>query len=386
MIQPNVCAMLTMTVMLMFGVTPTETQASMKHAGGQDSKASPTENANEWAVAEAGRWRSTLQTYGLIFDAREVTVAAPFRVRIVKADIDLGQHVEQGAMLATIEAPALFEMVSRLANSHQRVALAQRALDDVRAKYEQKLTTNQDVINARSVFEVATANQEAFWSRLSQALVSLGQDLSRTDIEQMLAEGGVEQTALALGVVKAPFTGVVMQRGALPGVTLPTGAALYSIEDVSGVYVDVGVLPGEVSEWRQGSASAVVLGDALELKNTIAVPRLDPNTGLMLLRYRGVVPGDRQVDGAWVRTVLTGAERQVAMVPMRAVVARDGLTWCLIDDGASHAKPVRVTVGPAQDDGRIPVLAGVAPGQRVLVHNAYEALYRDLNSLIKFKD
>ena len=368
------------------GVAQAALQAPLKSPAAQSSDVSPTKKSNEWALAEAGRWRPTLSAYGLVSDAREVTVAAPFRVRIVKADIELGQRVEQGATLATIDAPMLADLVTRLATDHQRVTLAQRALEDVRSKFEEKLVTNQDVIIARMTVQAAIADRDGVWGRLSQALVSLGQDLSRADIEKTLAAGGVEKTASSLGVVKAPFTGVVMKRGALPGVTLGAGAALYSIEDVSGIYVDVGVLPGEVSQWRNGSASAIVLGNVLKLDNTTAVPRLDPDTGLMLLRYRGVVPGDHQVDGAWVPATLTGDERAVALVPMRALVARQGLTWCLIVDGSGAAKPVRVTAGPIQGDGRVPILTGVAPGQHVLVHNAYEALYRDLNALIKFED
>jgi len=388
MISLDIRAALAMTLgaMVTVGVACAELQSPLKSPGDQSSDGSSTEHSTEWALAEVGRWRPALHAYGRVSDAREVTVAAPFRVRIVTADIELGQRVERGAILATIDAPMLAELVTRLATSQQRVALAQRALDDVRSKFEEKLVTNQDVIIARMTVQAAIADRDGVWGRLSQALVSFGQDLSRADIEKALADDGVEKTAASLGVVKAPFTGVVMKRGALPGVTLPAGAALYSIEDVSGIYVDVGVLPGKVSQWRTGSASAIVLGDVLELDNTTAVPRLDPDTGLMLLRYRGVVPQDRQVDGAWVAATLTGAERAVALVPAQAVVAREGVTWCMVDDGSGAAKPARVTVGPAQGDGRIPILAGVAPGQRVLVHNAYEALYRDLNALIKFED
>ena len=377
---------MTFGAMVTLGVAHGEPQAPTASPGAQNSDASQITNSNEWALAEAGWWRPALRAYGRVSDAREVTVAAPFRVRIVKATIELGQRVERGATLATIDAPMLTELVTRLATSHLRVTLAQRALEDIHTQFEEKLVTNQDVIVARMTVEAAIADRDGVWGRLSQALVSLGQDLSRADIENALAAGGVEKTASSLSVVKAPFTGVVMKRGALPGVTLPAGAALYSIEDVSGIYVDVGVLPGEVSKWRRGTASAIVLGDVLKLDNTSAVPRLDSDTGLMLLRYRGVVPGDRQVDGAWVAATLRGAQRAVALVPAQAVVARQGLTWCLVDDGSGVSTPIQVTVGPVQKDGRVPILSGVAPGERVLVHNAYEALYRDLNALIKFED
>jgi len=174
-------------------------------------------------------------------------------------------------------------------------------------------------------------------------------------------------------------------RSALPGLMMQANALLYSIEDVGSIYIDVGVLPGEVADWEGGAATALVLDNNLSLTLMETVPRLDPDTGLMLLRYRGIVPNQRQVDGAWVPVTVYGAKRSIGWVPRKAVVARNGVTWCLVDDGKGKPKPVRVTVGPAVNH-RIPITKGVAPGKRVLVHNAYEVLYRDLNDLIQFQD
>jgi len=87
----------------------------------------------------------------------------------------------------------------------------------------------------------------------------------------------------------------------------------------------------------------------------------------------------------------------VLWLPEAAVVSRNGRAWCLVvaDQGNSKGKanakthtaiePVEVTVGPAEQ-GRVPVLSGLEPGQSVLVEGAYEWLYRDLKDLIRFVD
>lgn len=176
-----------------------------------------------------------------------------------------------------------------------------------------------------------------------------------------------------------------MDRGAVAGLTLPAGALLFAIEDTSGVYVDVGVAPPQLDLWLNGTANVRLLGPDLPLEHIDAIARLDPATGLVLVRFRANILDDRQADGAIVKVTSVGAQVPAVWVPRQAVAARNGKTWCLIDDGSSTPKPARVTVGPAQDE-RIPVLSGLEAGQRVLIHNAYEALYRDLNELVKFQD
>ena len=310
---------------------------------------------------------------------------APFPVRTIRSDIEPGQRVEQGQTLAVIDAPMLADRVARFDAQRRLVALAAKALDDTRARLDQRLTTNEDVIRSESALNATRADADDAFGRLVQSLVSLGQDVSRQRVVELLDEGSMRNVVASFSVVKAPFAGVVMERHALAGVTSPAGEVLYAIEDVSGINVDVGVPPGEVSDWQGGDATVRLLGQDLALEPAGSVPRLDPDTGLMLLRYRGVVPAERQVDGAWVPATLGGGQRPVVWVPRSAVVARNGATWCLVSDEENTPTPVRVTVGPEQD-GRIPILSGVRAGQRVLVRNAYEVLYRDLSDLITFED
>ena len=340
---------------------------------------------HNWATVQTGSWQPTLHAYGLISDAREVRISASIPIKVIQTNIELGQRVKQGQILAIIEAPALLEQLMRLDGQRRHINLLTKALEDVQSRISEHLTTNEELIRTTTELDLAKSEYDAIWQKTNQQLVSLGQEPDRQSIEKSLGSQSPESVATFLSKIICPIDGVVMQRRALPGMMMQANALLYSIEDVGSIYIDVGVLPSEVADWEGGAATATILDKDLSLTRMEAVPRLDPDTGLMLLRYRGVVPNHRQVDGAWVPVTVYGLQREVGWVPRRAVVARNGVTWCLVDDGNGKPKPVRVTVGQ-EVDKQIPIIKGIAPGKRVLIHNAYEVLYRDLNDLIQFQD
>ena len=368
------------------GITNVIGLAGAAPAGG-DSQADQSSAAmqSEWATVREGTWAPSQHAYGLVSDIREVRMIAPLSLRVAECDIVDGQRVAGGAALARIESPEIADLVERLDVQRKTAAMAQRMLEDTNQRLDQKLATKQEVLGAQIDAAVALSAYTDRWNQLAQTLASLGVQQSRSQIEKVLDQDGTAAAIALASTVRAPFAGVVMKRGAVAGLTLPAGSLLFAIEDTSGVYVDVGVKPSDLEMWRSGTASAYLLGAGLSLEHIDATARLDPTTGLVLVRFRANIPDDRQADGAIVKVTSVGAQVPVVWVPRQAVVARNAETWCLIDDGSGTPKPVRVTVGPAEDD-RVPVISGLQTGQRVLAHNAYEALYRDLNSLVKFRD
>ena len=339
----------------------------------------------DWAVAVEGSWTPLLHNFGVVSDFREMALSVAFPVRVVATHVELGQHVSKGEQLARVEAPQLRERITRLDTASSRITLATAERKRLQGLEEQGLATAPKIVTAEVALLQAQRDGENAWQQLRQALVSLGQDPQRQTLIEELKPGSIAAVVRQLSVVLAPFDGVVVHRGAMPGVTLKAGAILFAIEDVSHAYVDVGIVPDSVSQWKRGAAAVSLLGQPIALQPTETVARLDPATGLMVVRYRCDLPADVQVDGARLAVTLQAAERSVTWVPASAVVSREGKTWCLLADENGSPTPARVQTGTAEED-RIPILEGVAAGQRVLAKNAYEYLYRDLNELLQFED
>ena len=340
---------------------------------------------DQWTVGVAGKWTPTLHAYGTVSDFREVAISAAFPVRVVTTDVELGQHVSQGQELARVEAPQLRVLFTRIDTARNRQTVAAAELKRVQDLEKKGLATAPKVVAAEVAQLQAKRDSEDAWQELRQALVSLGQDPTRDALVQQLKPDAIAALARKLSVVRAPFVGVVVQRGAMPGVTSKAGTVLFALEDVSQAYVDVGIVPNLVSQWNQGSVVVDLLGQHIPLQPTATVGRLDPATGLMIVRYRCDVTDPVQVEGARLPVTLQADEQSVTWVPASAVVSRDGKAWCLVADKNGNPIPVRVQAGAADGD-RIPLLEGVAAGQRVLAKDAYEYLCRDLNELLKFQD
>ena len=72
---------------------------------------------------------------------------------------------------------------------------------------------------------------------------------------------------------------------------------------------------------------------------------------------------------------LTGAPRAWAAVPTAALVMNQGTWWVLVEE-AKGPRPQQVEIGPARDGWTL-VRQGLAPGQKVVVADAYLVFHRD---------
>ncbi len=343
------------------------------------------EASPDWAIAHAGTWAASINTFGIVADFREMAISANFPLRIVTVSVELGQFVSRGTELATFEAPRLQEAISQLEAAHGEVTVAAAELERLKKLQQDGLATAPKVAAADVAFLKARQGEQLAWQSLRQMLAAFGQSPQKEMLIEELEREGSASVAARLSVVVAPFDGLVAVRGAMPGVVFTTGTILFAIEDVSRIYVDVGVRPERIRQWEQGSATVELLGQHVALQSTATVPRIDPTTGLMVIRYACELTEIVHMENARVPVTLQAAPQSVVWVPAGAIVARAAKTWCIVASDTGEPTAVSVKVGEATED-RVPILSGLAAGQRVLVNGAYEFLYRDLNQLLKFED
>jgi RND family efflux transporter MFP subunit len=215
-------------------------------------------------------------------------------------------------------------------------------------------------------------------------LARLGTGQSRAALAARLAGEGVDALIRTLSVVRAPFAGVITARMVAGEEVLPSDAPLFRVEDASAVYVDAGFPRRLAADELDGRALAVNGAQTIALRLEARLPRFDPSVGLWVYRYRAPNPDLRLGDGMWVEVRVSGAPRPVVWVPAAAVVSRGGETYVVrAESGAYRAVPVET--GP-EESGRIPVLQGLASGQRVVTRGAYLLLYRDLKDVMQPTD
>lgn len=147
----------------------------------------------------------------------------------------LGQAVKKGQVLAVIASPAVSEQRSELQTAHKRLALARTTYEREKKLWEQKVSAEQDYLQARqslSEAEVAVANAQ-------QKLAALG-----------LSAGSA--SGLNRFELRAPFDGAVIEKHLSLGEAVKEDAAVFTVSDLGQVWAEINVPAKDLPRVRVG--------------------------------------------------------------------------------------------------------------------------------------
>lgn len=212
---------------------------------------------------------------------------------------------------------------------------------------------------------------------------ALGQFATRREVEQRrlaVVEGERELSRRRAGVVqarelrdrrvlRAPFSGVILERPVDPGQTVGLESIIYRLADLSSPEVTVEVDEVYAAEIRPGMEALVSLpGQQRQIRAAVAhiEPRVDPATGARDVR---LTLGDAAIDapsGLTVTVNLVIERRQRAIsVPRSAIIhsGGDARVRIVTRDGIVAERRIGFVDWPAE---RVIVNAGLKPGERIL--------------------
>lgn len=188
--------------------------------------------------------RTALQLPGEIrFNEDRTAHMVPRIAGVVESvSANLGQQVRRGQVLAVLSSVGVSELRSELQGAQRRRELAQTTYERERTLFEQKISPEQDVLQARQALreaEIAVANA-------SQKLQTLG------------ASGG----AGSLGRVdlRAPFDGMVVEKHISIGEAVREDTSVFTLSDLSTVWAEMSVGAGDLARVRVGERVRVRAG------------------------------------------------------------------------------------------------------------------------------
>ena len=164
----------------------------------------------------------------------EVTALAGGVVRRLTAEP--GQRVSQGAVLAELASPG-----TALARADYQAALGRLELAEASVRREEELVAKG--VSARMELEQARAERQAASAAAEQLRGQL------TAFGAGTATGG--GTALAL---RSPISGTVVSRNAVVGQTLAPETPLFSVVDLSSMWLELQGDPGQFPSLKTGAA------------------------------------------------------------------------------------------------------------------------------------
>lgn len=210
-----------------------------------------------------------------------------------------------------------------------------------------------------------------FAGLVREARKSLGDSVAAGEVVAVVETN----STLALIEVRAPLAGTVVERAVQPGETVAEGAALYTIADLSSVWIDLALPQRDAARVRVGQPIALHL-DATDpsaaTPATIAWLSPTASADAQTLTARVVLPNpdSRWRPGLFVTADLVLAETTVPVaVKASALQTLFAFTVVFSQHGEIYqARPL--TLG-RRSGGFVEVLSGLRAGESYVVENSY---------------
>jgi RND family efflux transporter MFP subunit len=301
----------------------------------------------KFATADWTNSTQSIRTVGTVtYDETRVAHVHP-RIEgwVERVFVDFtGDFVKKGQPLLTIYSPELLA-------SQQELLLARRARD--------LMASNPMASAAESgsaLFDAARRRLE-LW------------DLSADQIDKVL-ETGVPIRSITL---PSPATGFVLQRQVFPNQKVTPDSELYTIADLSRVWIMAEVFETDIPLMRQGAPARVTFTSGaapLDARVAYVQPLVDPMTRTLKVRLEAANPGTRLKPDMFVNVELGVSPARRLTVPVGAVLDTGNRQTVFVDLGDGYLEPRPVTVGE-NINGRIVITSGLAGGERVVASGTF---------------
>ncbi|MFO1319993.1 MAG: efflux RND transporter periplasmic adaptor subunit [Burkholderiales bacterium] len=297
-------------------------------------------------------------------ETRVARIGASVTGRITELKAIVGQNVQRGQTLATLNSTELSNAQLVFLKALSAKLLAERAAERARQLFE------ADVIGAAELQrrETELSQAQAEMSAAHDQLGVLG--MSEAGIRKLEAS----RTVNSQSFVVASIPGSVIERTVAQGQVVQPADAVFTVADLSRVWVQAEIPEKQADLVKPGDTVHVqipALGDR-DIRGRIVFvsATVNPETRTVTARTE-VDNADRSIRPAMLATMLIqDRPRQRPVVPMEAVVREDNRDHVFVQKGEHRYRLVPVTLG-AESDGLRPVLDGVKPNEVIVVDGAF---------------
>ena len=281
-------------------------------------------------------------------------LGAPLDGRIVKVDVQIGQRWRdlQRRAEATLDCPDAAEMRAAVASGTASLREAHSALDRQNRMMQQGVGTERDRIAA----ETRVSELEAELERVQADVTFIGVG-SGTGV-----------------VLRSPINGIVISRRANVGMTVQKGSdPIVEVGDPSALLIVADVFERDLPLVREAARAHVQLsslngsfdGHVSSIGTVVA-------TGLRTAPVRIAVEHAPVAlrPGMFGRVQIEGVARDLSL-PTEAILIKDGKeSFVYVEQDPLTFIRRPVVVAQHAEDGRVRIVSGISPGDKVVVRGA----------------
>lgn len=284
--------------------------------------------------------------------------------KIVAVKSSLGDGVAAGQVLVTLDSVELGEALNRYHQSRTKLALAQSNMDRIKTLVEKKIAARKEILQAETDYKTVQTELHTDEERLSLYGVSVA-DLKGDHHKKPLLP------------VRSPIGGIITEKHAIVGELADPAKSLYTVADLSSVWVLVDIHEKDLAKVRRGQAATVMVSAFPDEKfrgriNHIA-DVMDEATRTVKARVEVANPGRRLKPEmfATVELALPADAAPVLAVSEDALQDIDGkkVLFVLTEKGDAF-EPRKLELGRASG-GMVEVLSGLKEGELYAVKGAF---------------
>ena len=307
------------------------------------------EGVRATAVAQRVKLVPVTEPVGTVQASHKTSVAARVVANVLEMKVNAGEKVQQGQLLALLDDTA-------------QQARVEQAKESLRSAEASRDYAGQEVERRKGLpGQVLSESERQQWdSKLSMANAEVAR------AKQAVLEA---ESALADTQIRAPISGVVIDRLVEAGDQGAPGKPLLTLYDPAQLRIEAAVRESDIGRLSPGQKLTIVV-DALreERQGTVEqiVPAADPASRTFLVKVRLADPA-KVFPGMYARLRIPLDEKQTVQIPSTAVRRVGQLTLVdVVRDGRSVRRAVRL----GRSGETVEVLAGLSEGEQVALVGA----------------
>lgn len=344
----------------------------------------------------------------VLYPIHEAAITPKVSAPVLKFDVNRGDHVRAGQLLAVLEnkdlAAALIEnkgvyeqaqadyantvsatlpqevqaAQSDAENAKAALGAAQRLYDSSKNLYDQGALAKRQLDQAQVGLIQAQTQDQAAEQKLQKMEAVSHEAQQKSAAGQLAAAQGKYQGAqaqLAYSEIRSPIAGVITDRPLYQGEMAAAGTPLITVMDVSRIVARAHIPETQAESLKVGDSAEISSlngKDKISGKVTIVSPALDPNSTTVEIWAEAKNPKGQFRAGASVNlTMVSKTAANAIVVPKSALLVdpKEGSSVMVVGSD-SHAHQRKVQTGIQQDD-RVEIVQGLKEGEVVVTVGAY---------------
>jgi membrane fusion protein (multidrug efflux system) len=312
--------------------------------------AEPAAVRTELATATEMATPEIVSLTGKVVADQRAEITADTQGRVIEVLVERGQRVKRG------------EPVLRLDTQGAAISTREAAAHLLAARSDQQLAAIECERSRRLYAAGAISRSEL--DRQGAACTSSTQNVSAAEARTAMLAKSVKD-----GVVRAPFDGIVSERGVNAGEWVAPGRSLFTLVDADPLKLEISVPEVNVAAvaLEQHVAISTVAHPGLVYDATITRVSAEIGRTRSLIVEATIAKGSKLVPGMFARAEVITGHTALPAVPETAVVRR-GKTWhaFVVTNGKVEERIVQLGTAPAK--GQVSILQNIKVGDKVVAN------------------